>query len=108
MTKTRIATVKATGDRYLVQRMSIDTDPRLSRVYCWGEVMGMKTSAARTEAEALAKGASTTHAASKTFLRDAVDVVEIEVTGAVARELMQQTRRNVPGVVGVSSRRSRR
>lgn len=105
MATQRIATVKATGDRYIVQRMSIGKTPAESRVYVWGEVTGMKTGRAYTDAERLATGASTTHAASKAFTRDAVDIAEVDVTGHVAQELLAQGARNMKATRIVSSRR---
>lgn len=101
MTKQRIATVKATGDRYIVQRLDIGEK---IVVRCWGEVTSYKTGLGRTHAERKATGASTKHAASKAFVRDAVDIAEVEVTGFVAEELLAQAARNMPNVRGTSSR----
>lgn len=100
----RIATVKATGDRYLVVRM----DLRTNKVYTWGEVYSFKTGRGHTRAEQFATGASTTHGPGKVFLRDAVELSEVDVTGAVAEELLAQTRRNDARVIGVQSRQVRK
>jgi hypothetical protein len=91
----RVATVRATGDRYIVQRMTIGGNAAGSFVHCWGEVVGLKTGRGNTDAERLATGSRTTHQGSKTFVRDAVDIVEIDVTGHVARELFAQGIRNL-------------
>lgn len=105
----RIATVKATGDRYLIQKLDI---PRTGegRVHCWGEVVGFKTSARSSRTECLSAPASTRHAASRTFVRSAVDVSEdVVVTGSLAAELIQQMQRNSaqPTTVSSSFRRAR-
>lgn len=99
----RIATVKATGDRYLVQRLDLPVGG-VAKVHCWGEVVGFKTAARRSRDEALTAPAKTTHAPSKTFLRDAVEIGEdVTVTGTVAAELMRQMQRNTPRPVAVRS-----
>lgn len=78
--------------RYVVQRISFAKNPTESRVFVWGEVVSFKTLPARTREEALTKGASTTHRGSKVFQFDAVTVEEVDLTGAVARELFEQGR----------------
>lgn len=104
MTKTmRIATVKATGDRYLVQQITIPRDGAEGRVHCWGEVIATKSSLARTREEALDQSCSTRHAGTKQFLRSAVDVSdEVVVTTRLGHELLAQARRNMSNVTGVS------
>lgn len=106
--KQRIATVKATGDRYIVQRMSIGSDDASTRVHVWGEVTSYKTGRGYTREERLATGASTRHADSKTFVRSAVDIAEVDVTGHVAEELMQQAAKNLKNVRGISTRTVRK
>lgn len=101
----RIATVKATGDKYIVQRMSIGKTEAESRVYVWGEVLSYKTGRGYTDAERLATGASTKHASSKAFTRDAVTIEEVDVTGHVAQALLVQGARNMQATRIVSSRR---
>jgi hypothetical protein len=96
----RIAVVKATGDRYVVQQITFAQDPRESRVHVWGEVMSYRTGRAATREEALRTGASMTHAARKTFVRDAVDIIEVPHDGALARALFEQAHRNIKGLVG--------
>jgi hypothetical protein len=105
MSKQRIATVKATGDRYIVQRMSIGSDESSTRVFVWGEVTSYKTGRGYSDEERLATGASTKHADSKVFVRSAVDIEEVEVTGHFAQKLMAQAMRNLKNVRGVSSSR---
>lgn len=106
--KQRIATVKATGDRYVVQRLAIGKTEADTYVHLWGEVMSYKTGRGYTREEQLATAASTTHGPGKKFLRAAVEIVEVELTGAVAEELLRQSTRNVAGVRGVSSRQVRK
>lgn len=105
--KQRIATVKATGDRYIVQRLSIGATDAQTRVHVWGEVVSMRTGKGYTDAERLATGASTKHATSKAFVRDAVDIAEVDVTGHVAQELLAQGARNMKST-HIETRRSRR
>lgn len=73
--KIRIATVNATGMKYIVQQLSFGTNPK---AHCWGEVVSFKNCA-------------TKHEESKTFLLSAVTVVEIERTGLLIEELFGQT-----------------
>lgn len=95
MAKMRIATVKATGDRYLVQRLEIPTSGE-GRCHVWGEVTGFHTARAATRDLAMARTASTKHQASKTFPRGAVDVSEeVEITGNLAQGLLDQAARNL-------------
>lgn len=106
--KQRIATVKATGDRYIVQRLSIGATDAQTRVYVWGEVLSFKTGRGHTRVEQLATSASTKHGPSKAFTRDAVDIAEVDVTGNVAEELLKQATRNVSNVRGIQSRQVRK
>lgn len=93
----RIATVTATGDRYLVQAI----DFRADVVRCWGEVTSYKSARAHTREEALDKPASTKHAASKAWKREAVTVSEpVVVTARMAQELLEQSARNTGATVG--------
>lgn len=76
--KTRIATVKATGKRYVVQSLELPKDPRhAKKAHCWGEVVSYK-------------GGSAKHGESKHFLLDAVDITEVERTPALLRALWDQ------------------
>lgn len=75
MSKDRIATEKATGFRYRVQRI----DLRADEVWCWGEVLSRR-------------GAATKHGPSKSFPRSAVDVTETTWTEDLAKALFDQTR----------------
>jgi len=80
-TKTvKIATCNATGSRYIVQQMTIGRTPADDRVHCWGEVMS-------------AKGLSSKHGKSLTFLRSAVTVAEVEKTFSLLKELWNQNLR---------------
>jgi len=106
--KQRIATVKATGARYIVQRMSIGRTDAETRVHVWGEVTSYKTGLGHTREERLATGASTRHDGSKTFTKDAVTIEEVDVTGHVAEQLMQQAAKNLKNVRGISTRTVRK
>ncbi len=81
----RVATVKATGARYLVDRMHFGkglTDP--DKVYCWGEV---------TRVEQVRGGAvRSTHdgGVCKTFLASAVVVAEVPRTFELLGAMFQQ------------------
>lgn len=78
MTKVRVATVKATDDRYLVLRLYLPRDANEpAKVYCWGEVTK-------------AKGLRTTHGPSKTYLRSEVEVDEVEKTEELVHRLWMQ------------------
>jgi len=78
VTKVRLATVKETGERYLVMRLHLPRDPAdPAKVYCWGEV-------------AKTKGRRTTHGPARLFLRDEVEVVEVEKTDELMHRLWMQ------------------
>ena len=68
----RLATVKATGSRYVVSRLVIASPRQAGRVFCWGEVTAVN-------------GRSMQHGASKTFASEAVVVAEVERTTAELR-----------------------
>lgn len=99
--------MKATGDRYIVQRMVIGKTDADSRVHVWGEVVSMRTGRGHTDEERLATGASTKHAESKAFTRDAVTIEEVDMTGHVAQALFVQGARNLKAA-RVVTRRTRR
>jgi len=71
--KQRIATVKATGDRYMVDRLDFEQN----LVRCWGEV-----SEAWTD--------RTGHQGKKKFPMDEVEVSEVEITSELKKELFAQ------------------
>ena len=73
MANIRVATVKATGKKYIVSFV----DFRANKVTCWGEIVS------RT-------GASTKHDGTKSFMLDAVEIAEVPKTDALLRELTQQ------------------
>lgn len=73
-TTKRIATVKATGKKYLVQQVSFGTP---AKVHVWGEVIR-------------SKGLGTTHETPKAFLLDAVEIAEVPWTHALVAELFKQ------------------
>lgn len=77
MEKTRIATVKATGKRYVVNQL----DFRESKAHCWGEVVEVKQKG---------RALQTRHDGQKTFLLDAVDISEVDRTPELLRSLFQQ------------------
>ncbi len=84
MTNTkRIATVKATGDRYIVQQL----DMRTGKVHCWGELTAYR-------------GLSTKHGPSITFDRADVDVAESMWTQVLVNVLFAQAQRNADAMHG--------
>lgn len=85
--------------------MAIGKTDEDTRVYVWGEVVSMKTGRGYTDEERLATGASTKHAESKAFVKSAVTIEEIDVTGHVAQALLAQGARNMKARTIVSSRR---
>lgn len=78
----RIATVKATGERYVVQQI----DFRSNKVHCWGELISFS-------GERGGSAFRKTHAGSKAFLADAVTVTEVEQSEALVKELFAQAKR---------------
>lgn len=70
----RIATVRATGSRYVVQQVDFKTNT----VYCWGEVTAVK------------RGTAATHDASKKFPLAEVTLSEVKRTNAFLIELFEQ------------------
>jgi len=79
--KERIAEVKATGRKYIVQAIDFRAKPE-AIVRCWGEVSSAK--------EARNGGASTRHGESKAFVKSAVEITEVTFTWAIAKELWEQ------------------
>ncbi len=77
MDKTRIATVKATGKRYIVNQL----DFRANKAHVWGEVTAV-----------VPKGRvlQTRHDGQKTFLLDAVDITEVPRTRELLEALFNQ------------------
>lgn len=73
MANIRIATVKATGKKYIVSFV----DFRANKVTCWGEL------ASRT-------GLSTKHNGTKSFMLEYVDLAEVPKTDALLQALTQQ------------------
>lgn len=74
MANIRVATVKATGKKYIVSFV----DFKANKVTCWGEL------ASRT-------GFRTKHDGTKSFLLDLVEIAEVPASEALMRELTQQT-----------------
>jgi hypothetical protein len=97
-TKVRIATVKATGKRYIVQRLYLPTQSNeVAKVFCWGDVVAVQ-------------GTSLKHSEAHTFVRDAVDVVEVDRTRELCEELFDQAMRErieAGTFAGVRTRRVR-
>ena len=77
MSDVRIATVKATGERFIVQRLYIAADAKDSKCFTWGQLTSYK-------------GLASKHAPSKTFLLSAVEIKEVRKTPALLAELMEQ------------------
>lgn len=91
-TMVRLATVKATGRRYVVQQLTVPTilgQPTIVR--CWGEVVGYKGTVAKPGQDPAELGASTSHSTSVAFTRDAVDITDVKMTGTLTHELFRQT-----------------
>lgn len=76
MTTIRLATVKATGKRYVVQQMDLRRATPV--VHCWGEVSSFRLPG------------TTKHRGSKTFILEAVDVTEVERTAELLTALWHQ------------------
>ncbi|MGD9749435.1 MAG: hypothetical protein AB7W59_00405 [Acidimicrobiia bacterium] len=70
---TRIATVKATGARYIVQSLDFKSD----LAFCWGEVVWVQ-------------GTRTKHEESKRFPLAEVEIATVERTPALCVELFEQ------------------
>ena len=79
----RIATVKATGRRFVVDRVDLPRDGSPATVFCFGEITQAR--------EARNGGASFTYRGFKKFLRDAVDIAEVVFTWQFCRELCRET-----------------
>ena len=79
----RIATVKATGDKYIVTNCSCVYNPDktlnvdLSKVHCWGELSAFRN-------------LSSKHDGTKTFLERAVTITDVEKTVPLMKELFEQ------------------
>lgn len=92
MKSVRVATVKATGSRYVVQQV----DFRAEKVHCWGEVMFASST----------KG--TKHEGAKFFLLNEVDINEVPFDQKLKDELFEQSAKAHPDArisVRVSTRR---
>jgi hypothetical protein len=90
----RIAKVKATGARYVVQRLDFGKAPK---ALVWGEVVAMR-------------GTQTKHAGSKQFALSEVEVVNATKTETLVAELFQQAfdaclRGEVPGYTVANAKR---
>lgn len=71
----RLATVKATGERYIVTSVDFGS----GKVYCRGELVR-------------ARGLSTTHAAARCFTVAAVELATVEKTDALVGALFAQAK----------------
>jgi hypothetical protein len=80
--KVRIATVKQTGRKYLVQQIDFQAKPE-PIVRCWGEVESAKATSNG--------GGSSRHGESKAFVKSAVEITEVEKTWDLIDELWQQS-----------------
>lgn len=74
MNAVRIATVKATGKRYVVQRIESWGD---EKVFCWGECVSFRGLSAKFET-------------GRAFLPGAVDVAEVDRTADLLASLVAQ------------------
>jgi len=81
--KLRIATVKATGRRFVVDRIDLPRDDSPAKVYCLGDIVKSK--------ETRNGGASFTYKGFRRFLRDAVDITEVVFTFEVCRDLWRES-----------------
>jgi len=78
MERVRIATVKATGKKYMVLSMRFPKTEEAPTVTCWGDVYQVN-------------GLKTRHQGHcKIFLKEEVDVVEVPRTKDVLRRLLRQ------------------
>jgi len=73
----RVATVKATGRRYIVQRLYLPTDGQPSKCFCWGELTSYR-------------GLDSKHETSKVFLLEEVSVALTPKTIGLMEELFLQ------------------
>ena len=73
----KIATVIATGERFVVQGQTIGATTELSRVHCWGNVTSLK-------------GLSAKHEKSRTFQRSSVKIEDVKRTVGLLSELLKQ------------------
>jgi hypothetical protein len=73
----RVATVTATGERYLVQTLNIGATPEQSRCHCWGHVTSYR-------------GLSSKHDKSKAFRLDAVKIDNVRKSPALLDSLLRQ------------------
>jgi hypothetical protein len=73
----RVATVIATGERFLVQTLSIGATPEQSRCHCWGQLTSFK-------------GLSSKHEKSRSFRLDAVKIENVRKSPALLDELLRQ------------------
>ena len=74
MKSVRIATNKETGKRYFVKQICFQSN----RVYCWGEVCKIKNHY------------GTTHEKNKVFLKDHVEITEVDKTSTLVSDLFEQ------------------
>ena len=98
MSTVRVATVKATGKRYIVQQV----DFRAEKVHCWGEVV------------VTSERKGTKHEGTKAFILSAVDIQnDVPFDDKLMRELFEQTKQVyaaelASGKKYVTERRTRR
>lgn len=98
----RVATVKATGRKYIVQSLDMprsragDIIDEQIKVYCWGEVIRYR-------------GLESKHQGIKCFLRSGVDIAEVPKTEWLLKELFIQMldERRERGTVIVASKSGR-
>ena len=75
---TRIATVKATGKRYILKQLNFQA----GKAYVWGELKSYAHNGIRTTSQV--------HFDSKVFLIDAVEIAVVEQTKDLLAELWSQ------------------
>lgn len=84
MNNVRIAVLKDSGKRYIVQQIEMvfrpdgELNTDRTKVHCWGEVQRVK-------------GLATKHAESKSFGYDQVTVTEVQKTSELLLQLFEQT-----------------
>lgn len=85
-TSNRIATVTATGKRFMVQSIHFGTGAtNPSKVHCWGDVVGFKFRGDQLCGPVKYDG-------SKTFLLEAVTIADVTRSATLMESLLEQTK----------------
>lgn len=80
--KLRIATIIATGRRFVVDRLSFPSNGQPGKCYCYGDIVEIRSTSNG--------GAAFTYSGHRTFLIDAVKIEEVEFTYQYASQLFNE------------------